>query len=153
MSVLTGTRRRPTPDAGGYVLAVLVSIGVTTLLLVLTDITLHDLQRDLAALLVATIYVTLFALPTAPIGVLLVHLACRRVEQQSVHVLAAGLAGVLTGLCFGAWVDGVSGLADTFSLSLILGVATAAGRAAVIPLRPRVRTPVDSDFVPERPAC
>lgn len=83
-------------------------------------------------------------------GVLLVHLACRRVRQQWVHVLAAGIAGVLSGVAFHLLVDiGGSDILGSSLLPVVVGVATAVGRASVIPLVPDVgarRGPVDDDF-------
>ncbi|WP_027861139.1 hypothetical protein [Marmoricola sp. URHB0036] len=142
-----------TPGWDGYVVAVLVSMGLTILALA-ASILSEGLGQALAALLVGTIYVTLFAFPTAPVGVLLVHLACRGVRAQWVHVLAAGLAGLLTGLAFQQLVvERGSGPLEGWFLTLLLGSATAAGRAAVIPLVPAVRARrrsskelVDDDF-------
>ena len=106
------------------------------LLLVLTTVPFVDVGRLLAGLFVTLVYVTIFAIPTAPVGVLLVHLCCRRVQPQWVHVIAAGGAGVLTGLAFGAWAAGVTEIFSATALAAILGVATAIGRACVIPLVP-----------------
>lgn len=69
------------------------------------------------------------------------------------HVLAAGQAGVLTGVTFGAVAAGMAGVFTVVSLTLILGVATSAGRAAVIPLVHRGTEPVDKDFPAERSRC
>lgn len=146
-------RRAHTPGVGGYAIAVLVSIWVTVVLLALSDASNHDPVGIAMALMVGVVYVTIFAVPTAPVGVLVVHLCCRRIEQQWVHVLAAGLCGVLTGLAFGAVVSGVDGLFETLDLTVMLGVATAVGRAAVIPLVPSRRKPVDDDFPAERSRC
>lgn len=145
--------RANTPGVGGYAIAVLVSIWVTVLLLALADASNRDPVGIAMALIVGSVYVTIFALPTAPLGVLVVHLCCRRIEQQWLHVLAAGLCGVLTGLAFGAVVSGVDGLFETLDLTVMLGVATAVGRAAVIPLLPSRPEPVDDDFPAERPRC
>ncbi len=140
---------RHTPGLLGYFLAVDVSIGLTAFSIAAESDPEHGLANAAAALFVATVYVTIFALPTAPVGVLLVHLACRRVSSQRVHVLAAGLAGILTGVAFGLLVEVGSDTIEPWSLTLVLGVATAAGRAAVIPLVPARRAskgPVDNDF-------
>ena len=141
-----------TPGWDGYLVAVLVSVGLTVLALA-ASILSEGLGQALAALFVGTIYVTLFAVPTAPVGVLLVHLTCRGVRAQWVHVVAAGLAGLLTGLAFQQLVESGSGVLEGWFLTLVLGFATAAGRAAVIPLVPAVRErrrssrePVDDDF-------
>ena len=150
--VWTG-ERRSTPTAVGYLLAVGVSIGVAAILLAVLWASERNVQGIAAALLVSLVYVTVLAIPVAPVGVLLVHLCCRRTDRQGVHVLAAGLAGVLAGLAFGALVSGVPGAAERLDLALVLGVAAATGRAAVIPLRPARPRPVDNDFVPGRRAC
>jgi hypothetical protein len=77
--------------------------------------------------------ISVFATVLAPVGVLLVHLTCRRARLQAAHVLAAGLAGALAGLGVGALLaDG--DVAGSCGLALVLGIATAIGRAAVIPL-------------------
>ena len=56
---------------------------------------------------------------------------------------------------FGLLIDVASGVLETWSLTLTLGIATATGRAVVIPLVPAVRdrkqsqrraAPVDDDF-------
>jgi hypothetical protein len=142
-----------TPGLAGYWLAVLVSIGVTALSIALQSLPADGLGGAAAVFIVGTVYVTIFAVPTAPIGVLLVHLACRRVQDQRVHVLVAGLAGILTGVVFGLLIDVGSGVFETWSFTLTLGIATATGRAVVIPLVPAVRDrkqhpalPVDDDF-------
>ena len=142
-----------TPGWDGYVVAVLVSMGLTILALAISILS-EGVGQALAALLVGTIYVTLFAVPTAPVGVLLVHLTCRGVRAQWVHVLAAGLAGLFTGPAFQqVVVEPGSGLLEGWFFTLLLGSATAAGRASVIPLVPAViarrrrsRRPVDDDF-------
>jgi hypothetical protein len=159
VSAGTGPTTRPTPattpGVAGYFLAVFISIGVTALAIAVMSIP-EDGFGALAVLVVGAVYVTIFAIPSAPIGVLLVHLACRRVEAQSVHVLAAGVAGIFTGAGYGLLVDFGEGVLVTWPLTLTLGLATAIGRAAVIPLVPAVRArrrPVDDDFAPERSAC
>ena len=86
---------------------------------------------------VMVLYVPFFALflgwPAALVGCVLVHLICLGVPEQAVHVATAGLAGVAAGCAYGALLfDGFGGL-----LWLELGVATAAGRALVIPLARR----------------
>ncbi len=99
-------------------------------------------------------YTSLAAVPVGLAGVMFVHFWCRRIERQSVHVLAAGLAGVLPVLGVGTILGGLEGAADGASFAALLGFAAALGRAAVIPLRPwrvlptdqRPAQPVDDDF-------
>lgn len=141
-----------TPGGVGYLLAVLVSVVATALVISVEILVVGGPLAAILALVESGILATVFAVPIAPLGVLLVHLACRRMEEQWVHVLAAGLAGVLTGAAFSALVDVGSPLVDSWPLTLTLGLATATGRASVIGLVPGVqarRQPVDDDFRPE----
>ena len=140
------------PGVGGYVLAVAVSacaLGVVLLIGALPEALGDEGGEDLLILptgvLVVTLYALFFAVPLAPPGVLLVHLLCLRVRHQAVHVLAAGLAGAAAAL---VWVrtSGVGGDPGWFPLQL--AVATACGRAAVVPLARRRRAsrpPVEDD--------
>ena len=143
-----------TPGLLGYLLAVLVSVVVVVVVLGLveggeTTVTATvEAGLDLAALLVV------LALPFAVPGVALVHLCCRRVPHQAVHVLAAGLAGVVSGLVvlvLGLWS----------AAPVVVGGATALGRLSVVPLVERRRrrallqagaVPVDDDFPATPPA-
>ena len=139
------------PGFWGYVVAVVVSagvLGVVTLLGALPDVIRGDGSEDLLVLPLGAVLVAMFALiyavPLAPPGVLLVHLLCLRVRHQVVHVLAAGLAGAGAAL---VWVGAVdAGSPGWFPFQL--AVATACGRAAVVPLarrRQAARRPVDDD--------
>ena len=137
------------PGVGGYLLAVVVSaaaVGLGAGASMVPDA--FSGREDPGSLLTGSLLVgvvaLLFAVPLAPAGVLLVHLACLRVRHQAVHVLAAGVAGAVTALVWGWVVD--TGEVGGFALGL--GAATACGRAAVAPLarrRQAARQPVDDD--------
>lgn len=81
------------------------------------------------------VFAGFFSFPFAVAGVTAVHLACRRVSRQSVHVAAAGAAGAIAGAALALLTTG-----EWPSLSLVAvwaglaGAATATGRAAVVPL-------------------
>ena len=137
------------PGVGGYVLAVVVSalaVGPVVVVSMVPEVLRgrEDAGSLLSGLVVVTVVSLVCAGPVAVPGVLLVHLLCLRVRDQGVHVLAAGLAGAATVLVWEAAV-GPGGL-DRFPL--VLGIATACGRAAVVPLARRRRArrwPVDDD--------
>ena len=112
------------PGVGGYVLAVAVSVVVLALEVSLME---SDPASFLGVMLMVSIYGGVLCLPFAIPGVVLVHYACRHVEHQSVHVAAAGAAGLLTGFL----VQGAS--LESGWLPLVIGVATVVGRASVIP--------------------
>lgn len=146
------------PGPGGYVLAVLVSalaLGPLIAVQLLPGVVRGEETPGslLAGMALVAIFATVLSAPIAVPGVAVVHLVCRRVRDQRVHVLVAGLVGAAAVLVWGALTgEGVDGW---FSLSL--GIATACGRAAVVPLaRRRVRrtpVPVDDDFRAGPPAC
>ena len=135
-----------TPGALGYLVAVLVSDFAFAFLLGLGALADGDTDAFFGGLVLFTVVSAIYSIPFAVPGVLLVHFSCRRVASQAVHVAAAGAAGLLAGIVFEA---AVTGGFDSFPLVLAVGVATATGRAAVIPLVPAVRRrrqPVDDDF-------
>lgn len=156
-------RARSTPGWEGYVVAVLVSDGLCALgLVAVASLTpgpgawgswLDGVVDLLVALVLAAIYVGIVSVPFALVGVPLVHLLCRRARRQWVHVSVAGAAGLLAGLAFAGVARGVDGLAYWPWMVLVVPVATAGGRAAVIPLCPSARTPVDDDSRRGVPAC
>ena len=84
-----------------------------------------------AFVVVASIYGS----PAAGLGCLVVHFLCLRVRSQVVHVAAAALVGVAAGWAYGTV------LFDGYweQLWWQLGIATAIGRAVVIPLARRRR--------------
>lgn len=126
-------RRRPsTPGLAGYLAAWALSCLVTVA--GAAGIALADPSADqplLDALVVLTLgsfWVPLYSLPFAVVGIPLVHLACRRVEAQWVHVVAAGAAGLLPALAVrlmtGEWIWAWASIA----------ACTALGRLAVVPM-------------------
>ncbi len=130
------------PGFGGYVLAFLVSAGVMGVGVPLEGIIgqLAHWSLDFGELFYVTamgVYTMLFAVlygfPAAVVGCLLVHLVCLRIPEQLIHVTAAGLVGMATGAVYDAVL--FNGYWDW--LWLLLGIATAIGRAAVIPLARR----------------
>ena len=137
------------PGVGGYVLAVVASAPALGLVLAASMVPgVVDGSESPGSLLGGLVLVTLFALmyavPVAPAGVLVVHLLCLRVRHQGVHVLAAGLAGAVAAL---VW-EVTLGAATLDRFPWALGIATACGRAAVVPLARRRRArwwPVDDD--------
>ncbi len=135
-----------TPGAGGYLLAVLVSDFVFALLLGLGALVEGDVEAFFGGVVLFTVITIFYSIPFAVPGVLAVHFCCRTVTSQVAHVAVAGAAGLLAGLL--AEVVLFGGEAASW-LVLAVGVATATGRAAVIPLVPavrRARHPVDNDF-------
>lgn len=126
-----------TPGIFGYVAGVGVSCLVFGLLFMLPSLRYYDVLDGLSVL---ALYVPLCALAAATFGamawvpaVLLVHVSCRSVRGQAVHVVVAGLIGAAAalppigltgGLGYGSWAYRV----------LAVGLSAAAGRAAVVPL-------------------
>jgi hypothetical protein len=112
-----------TPGVGGYLVAWLVSVLVCGIWLFSPDPVTPGAAVGAACLLAP------FSAPFAGLGIVAVHVACRDVPAQWVHVLAAGLAGAATGAF---WA--VTLLFAQYQLIWVVGVATAAGRLAVVPL-------------------
>lgn len=59
-------------------------------------------------------------------GILIVHVCCRAVRAQWVHVLAAGSVGGIAGAAVGTFLE-------MPALTLMVGVSAALGRLAVVP--------------------
>lgn len=120
---VTGPDRSPySPRVGGYVIAILIALVVFALGLVPLDGLRGDgWDFDWGVVLAV---LALGAIPAAVIGSLgavIVHFLTRGVAAQSLHVLAATVAGVVAG-----------GLVYQDVLSaLLLGVGTGVGRLAV----------------------
>ena len=138
----------PTPDVAGYLKGIGVSIALTTVSFVGLQVLgagpvgVAQVAAVPLQLMVGLLYVLPVGVVAGPLGAVVVHLTCRHVRRQWVHVLVAGLAGLgvgaLVALGPGAALDG---LVHPGLLALLTGASAAAGRAAVRP-----RTPVDDDF-------
>lgn len=112
-----------TPGPRGYLTAWLVSasaFGVPTALSLSEPS--GDLVGALARFLVLFVVTVVVSVPVGAVGVLAVHLLCRSVEPQWMHVLAAGGVGYVA-ICWASPPMGV-----------VLGVCTALGRLAAVPL-------------------
>jgi hypothetical protein len=118
------------PGIGGYVLADLAAVAVLALSLPLTGDLPDDLGTYLGGVTLVGIFGFIYSIPLALVGIPIVHFCCLRVRSQALHVLAAGLVGV------GAAVVPLAVWSGELVLlpALYLGLATAVGRAAVIPL-------------------
>jgi len=127
-----------TPGPAGYAFAVLISVLVLPVELAVVYLAsagparlapFPELVDDWVAI------VAFAAVPASvigPIGALGVHVLCRDVPAQRVHVLAAFCAGVVLPAVALPFVGP--------PVFLLVGVAAAAGRASVIQLVPRRRT-------------
>ncbi|GAB3990886.1 hypothetical protein [Nocardioides marmoraquaticus] len=119
------------PGPLGYALAVLVSVVALAVLAAVVEATYAEAASDPASVLVGVaLFGTVLALGIAPPGVLAVHLVTLRVRSQAVHVLVTGVVGLVAGLVV---------VRDLEPLVALLAVATAVGRATVVPLVPGVR--------------
>lgn len=137
-------RPRNTPGFMGYVLTFAIAV-----LLVSAGLTIRvDPEVDAGDFfLFAAFFGAWIAVLPAAVIVPLVHLAVRRVADQRVHVVVAGLTGLVGGAaCW--WFVSEGNLLEIHEDALVvagIGLATAIGRAAVIPLVQRRRAP---DFLP-----
>jgi hypothetical protein len=134
------TGRSPyTPDWAGYLLAWLVASGAMAALLTVGVLLDAGLLQALQAAFMCAFYIPPFSIPAALVGIPLVHLACRRVPAQWVHVAVAGLAGFVTGLVtellLGPLLEGTL----TGWLPGEVALSAALGRAAVIRFVPDVQ--------------
>jgi hypothetical protein len=137
-------RSANTPARHGYVLGYLVSCAVAPIVLLATTVhgapgTWSDVLNALAVLVVygamGAVFCLVAGLPVGLLGGLAVHLLCRRVGPQWVHVLVAAIVGVVGGLAYGAPLLAALGSdLPARDAVIALGVAAASGRAAVIPL-------------------
>jgi hypothetical protein len=153
------------PGFGGYLLAYAASVlayGVLMGLQVLalgTDVLLSVVYAILVIGVGAVV-----GLPFALVLIPAVHLACRTVRNQAVHVAAAGFAGLSAGAAvWGFTVVGMNSNGSftaswefvpsrwssgaTLGAILALGIATAIGRSAVIPLVLRRRNRATVEMV------
>ena len=130
-----------TPGVAGY----MVAVGVSWLTAALSSGLLllgEPLMMASWAFLLA-----LFALLTAPLGVVAVHLLCERFDAQWVHVLAAGAAGSVAVVVVASLFSGGPSF-DLWRMALGVGACTAFGRAVVTPWVPvvRLRAPSGAPF-------
>ncbi|HWU20187.1 MAG TPA: hypothetical protein VN088_01580 [Nocardioides sp.] len=131
---------RNTPGPGGYLIAWVVSVVSFGVLLALWGLAAGDGELlDLASgAYLVTFFAFFYSIPFAAVGIPVVHLACRKVRAQWVHVVVAGLAGLSPMVTFmllgGPW--------DVMGAPVV-PVATMIGRWCVVPLvtRRRVATP------------
>ncbi|XBB66436.1 hypothetical protein ABFU82_20335 [Nocardioides sp. WV_118_6] len=124
--------RPNTPGPGGYALAWLVSVLLVDAAVVLgTDLggPPAGLADAVIALWAVGVSGAFFSLPIAIPGVLMVHLACRAVPAQWVHVAAAGLVGLAPAVMLIV----ATGEPPELGLALLAG-STALGRLVVVPL-------------------
>ena len=130
------------PGIGGYFLAWLASASALPLMLFLAvllpggervSLSVTGVIPALGFALVFAMAAAIYGAPAALVGCLTVHLLCLRIRSQAVHVAAAAAMGVVTGWSYDAWL--FQGSWDW--LWLQLGIATAIGRAVVIPLARR----------------
>jgi hypothetical protein len=135
------TGPRPAPGLLGYAVALALSVGFLSVFLAVLD------SRGPAPFMLRDVIVfgtvlTLLAAVVGPMGVFVVDLLCRGEPRQMVHVLVAGLVGVLAAVGFGLVTAAMLGEAWVSpSYALATGVATATSRALVIPLVVSLRGP------------
>ena len=140
-----------TPGLAGYVLGVAVSqVACALLVLFWLNVGLGPAGWVAAALYlpIALLEVSTYGLPVALGGVILVHATCFLVPWQSVHVVVAGAAGFALARGWTDLTDLASLGPPAHTISVLVGVAAATGRAAVIPLVVRRRAAVERDFRP-----
>ncbi|GAA1506444.1 hypothetical protein GCM10009788_07880 [Nocardioides humi] len=113
-----------TPGIGGYLMAWLVSI------LALPPLLAAAFKEPLGPgmAVVVGMYAAANSVPFACIGIPVVHLACRRVRSQSIHVVAAGAVGWVSAVLL-MWPD-----PGYTSFAIALAGSTACGRLVVVPL-------------------
>jgi hypothetical protein len=147
-----------TPGLTGYLAAWAVSLALVALLLPLVPPWDTDLGGYWVGVTFYTLYGGAASVLLAPVGLLVVHAACRRTPRQPRHVLAAAVCGLVAGVLVDLVLFSGRGLT---SFALVMAAATATARAAVIPLverrnehlERRTPVPVDDDFRAGPPAC
>ena len=129
-----------TPGWLGYAAAIGISVVSYGALLGLWG---GGLGGALAAAVFVPVFGWPYAVPIGVVGAAVVHLTCRGVPEQWVHVAAAAGCGVVGGALFWGWF----GHTAAFGMgSLMVGVAAGLGRTAVVPLVERRRAAVERDF-------
>ena len=126
-------RRHATPGVWGYALAVGLSLIIFAVEISISDALQQGTLSDFLAVLV--VVVIFGALPAAVIGgagACIVHLLTRRTASQGWAVAVAALAGLVAGLLV---------YRDEILPALLLGIATGAGRLAVVPWATHRRRP------------
>ncbi len=117
-----------TPGPDGYVAVWVLSVWLFALGVVLpSGPGVAGFFPVLVFVLTATAIVSV---PFAAVGVVVVHVVCRQVEAQWVHVLVAGLTGYATMVVIALLGAGPEVLGSGWWL----GMVTAVARAALIPL-------------------
>ncbi len=122
--------RPNTPGLGGYLLAWLVSVVAFATAIVTIGALEQPVPLGERLPLVAgfTVWVGVVSLLLAPWAMPVVHYTCRHLDAQLLHVFTAGVAGAVVGVLFCLLVPGFILFAP------YLPLATALGRAAVVPL-------------------
>jgi hypothetical protein len=133
-----------TPALPGYLLAYAAACAVAPVALLAAESVgqtgaYGDVFGYLAVLTIyeplGTAFCLLAGIPLGAVGGAMVHLVCRRIAAQWVHVAVTAAAGAVGGLLYGVPVLHAIG-SDLGSAYVVvaLTVAAAAGRAAVIPV-------------------
>jgi len=133
--------RANTPGLGGYAIVLAIVVVVFSAALAI-DLALLGQGRHvtLAVVTGAAAFGIVLLLGSLPFVAILglLHLLCRKVAPQWVHVGVAGGLGFVTGLAIPGLGIQLDGRSPVLSAAL-LGMSFAAGRGAVIPLVVRRR--------------
>lgn len=136
------------PGLLGYAAAVVIAYaanGVLVGLRVAADDPVAGLGLATVGLPFTMMYEATYGLPFALVGVALLHLICQHLPEQWVHVTVAGMLGAATGAFLSGTI--LEGHLVGWNAAQV-ALATAVGRAAVIPLVVRRRAAVERDFRP-----
>lgn len=126
-----------TPGILGYLLAVGIALWLNAVFLVADVMVADGRWQDLPFALIEVVAIEGFlGTMIAAVGVLVLHVTCRRVRWQTVHVLVAAGLGYLAGAGLHAWIGDSAGDSATWiaSLPLYIGSAAGLGRLAVVPV-------------------
>lgn len=142
------------PGVGGYLLAWLVSCLAFSLGIAVWWAT-ADGYGGLADLPLTTFVLGCYVVPISILfavpGILFVHVVCREVRTQWVHVAVAGAAGAAEMLMVASWVTDT--LTEGVPAILVLGASAALGRWVVVPLVRGRRKDAIADSASARPGC